>query len=95
MDLLSKHTQFQSKPFILFSILVVFSLFWKNKCRAIFCFKREWASVSYFQKLSNYLEWRYYALKLSLTVGRVDMFGAKIISNFQKKIILEVCLSGL
>ena len=71
MDLLSKHTQFQSKPFILFSILVVFSLFWKNKCRAIFCFKREWASVSYFQKLSNYLEWRYYALKLSLTVGRV------------------------
>ena len=91
MDLLSKHTQFQSKPFILFSILVVFSLFWKNKCRAIFCFKREWASVSYFQKLSKYLEWRYYALKFSLTVG---MFGAKIISGFQK-IILEVCLGSL
>ena len=40
------------------------------------------------------LEWRYYALKLSLTVGRVDMFGAKIISGFQK-IILEVCLGSL
>ena len=46
------------------------------------------------KKLSNYLEWRYYALKLSLTVDRVNMFGAKIISNFQK-IILEVCLGSL
>lgn len=33
-------------------------------------------------------------LNFSLTVGRVDMFGAKIISNFQK-IILEVCLGSL